>query len=239
MTDPNTSSKRVLFGLVFEGTKVPAMGDGFLHELDVFQADGCEHEGNHLMIFTTTKPRRPADVLAAVNAFNATATDEKMSLIAFQDGPEVAVFDRGQCFRSHPISSIIQGATAAGEAWSWSMLADSERKKKRAINELESDLVETAIIPNAPKRKAASRLVEVRIVPCVIGAWREPVVCHSPLTRSALTRCRRRLGPMRTHRHPARRRRGRGLRLPRRGALHPPPSTPPAESRRTPPPRRA
>jgi hypothetical protein len=235
MTSSNTVSKRVRFGLVFEGTKAPAMGDGFLHELDVIQADGCEHEGNHFMIFTTTKPRRPADVLASVQAFNATATEEKMTLIAFQGGPEVAVFDRGQCFRSHPISRIIQGATAAGEAWSWSMLADSEKKKKRAINELESDLVDTVIIPSAPKRKAAIRPVEVRIVPCVIGAWRD---CLPPPS-DALTRCRRRLGPMRTHRRPARRRRGRGLHLPRRGARHPPPNTPPAESRRTPPPHRA
>ena len=166
-----TASKRTRFGLVFEGTKAPTMGGGFLQELDVAKADGCEHEGRHFMIFTTTKPRRSPEVLESIQTYNMAAPDEeKMNIVAFQNGPEIAVFDRGQCFRSHPISRIIQGATAAGEAWSWSMIADSEKKKKRAINELESDLVDTAILPTAPKRMAVVRPVEVRIVPCIIGA---------------------------------------------------------------------
>ena len=174
------NSKRTRFGLVFEGPKVPSMGSAFLQEIDVIKADGCERDGKHFMIFTTSKPRRSTDVLDSIKAFNL-ANEEKMNLVAFEDGPEVAVFDRGQCFRTHPISKIIQNAISNEEAWSWSMLADSDKKKKRAINELESDLVETAIFPTAPKRMAIVRPVEVRIVPCVIGAWHSTYLCYSIL----------------------------------------------------------
>ena len=145
------------------------MGGGFLKDMDVIKAEGCEKDGKQFVIFTVSKPRKASEVLDSIKNYNEDA-EEKMNLISFQDGPEVAVFDRGNCFRSHPISKIIQSAVAEEESWVWSVVVDSDGKKKRAVNELESDLVETSIRPATTKRMA-SRPVEVIIVPCIIGRF--------------------------------------------------------------------
>jgi hypothetical protein len=104
-------------------------------------------------------------VLSAIHAFNATV-EEKMSLISYEDGPEVVVFDRGNCYRSHPIYKIIQAAANGNDmSWTWSVVMDGEAKKRRVASELESDLVETSIRPSATKRVAIQREVAC----CVIG----------------------------------------------------------------------
>lgn len=166
------SGKRTRFGLVFDGVRPPSMGGGFLKELDVIKAEGCEKDGKQFLIFTTNKPRRSNDVADSVRAFNESAPDdEKLALIAFENGPEVVVFERGNCFRTHPISKIIQGAMEDDGYWAWSVMIDGDRKKKRAVNELESDLVEAAIRPSSAKRVAVLREDEV-ILSCVIGELR-------------------------------------------------------------------
>jgi hypothetical protein len=164
------AGKRTRFALVFCGVRVPALGGDFLKELDVIKAEGCEHNGNQFVILTTRKPRRASDVLSALSAFNET-TEEKMQLIAHENGPEVVVFDRGNCYRTHPICKIINEAMTGGEdvSWAWSLMMDSESKQKRVASELESDLVETSIQPSAVKRIALPR--EVVDLCCVIGVY--------------------------------------------------------------------
>jgi len=162
------SGKRTRFGLMFHGTKPPSFDGEFLKELGVIKADGCERDGDHFLVFSTNKPRKSAEVLEAVNSFNAVAL-EKVNLVCFQDGPEVVVFDRGNCFRAHPMCKIIQAAAEKDAAWSWSTMIDTEGKKRRAVSELESDLVESSIRPSFLKRVAV-RLTEVMVMPCVIGA---------------------------------------------------------------------
>jgi hypothetical protein len=164
------AGKRTRFALVFNGVRVPAMGGDFLKELDVIKAEGCEHDGKQFVIFTTRKPRKAADVLSAVSAFNAT-TEDKMHLIAHEDGPEVVVFDRGNCYRTHSICKIIQEAMSTGKdvSWAWSLVVDSESKQKRVASELETDMVETSILPSAAKRVALPR--EVVDLCCVIGVY--------------------------------------------------------------------
>ena len=162
------SGKRTRFGLLFQGTKPPSLDGEFLKELGVVKADGCERDGNHILVFSTSKPRRPTEVLEAVNAFNEVAS-EKMNLGRFQDEPEVVVFERGNCFRAHPMCKVIQSAAENDAAWSWSTMASGEGKKRRAVSELESDLVESSIRPSFLKR-VAMRPTEVMAVPCVIGA---------------------------------------------------------------------
>jgi hypothetical protein len=159
------AGKRTRFALVFSGARVPAMGGDFLKELDVIKAEGCEHDGKQFVLFTTLKPRKAGEVLSAIHAFNATV-EEKMSLISYEDGPEVVVFDRGNCYRSHPIYKIIQAAANGNDmSWTWSVVMDGEAKKRRVASELESDLVETSIRPSATKRVAIQREVAC----CVIG----------------------------------------------------------------------
>ena len=167
-TSQKMSGKRTRFGLMFHGTKPPSLDGDFLKELGIVKADGCERDGDHFLVFSTSKPRKSAEVLEAVNSFNAVAL-EKMALGCFQDGPEVVVFDRGNCFRAHPMCKIIQAAAEKDAAWSWSTMASGEGRKKRAVSELESDLVESSIRPSFLKRMAV-RLTEVMVVPCVIGA---------------------------------------------------------------------
>jgi hypothetical protein len=164
------AGKRTRFALVFNGVRVPAMGGDFLKELDVIKAEGCEHDGKQFVVFTTRRPRKASDVLSAISAFNATS-EEKMQLIAHGDGPEVVVFDRGNCYRSHPICKIVHAASGNDVSWEWSLLADSESKQKRVAGELESDLVEASIRPSAAKR--ASPLPREEVVgPCqVIGVY--------------------------------------------------------------------
>jgi hypothetical protein len=155
------AGKRTRFALVFNGTRAPAMGGEFLKELDVIKAEGCEHDGKQFVIFTTRKPRKSADVSNAVKAFNESA-EEKMHLVSYENEPEIVVFDRGNCYRKHPISKIIQSAMNGDDvSWAWSVMADSEAKKKRA-----SDLVEASIRPSASKRVAVQREV---VDCCVIG----------------------------------------------------------------------
>ena len=162
------AGKRTRFGLVFDGTRAPAMGGEFLKELEVIKAEGCEHDGKQFLIFTTNKPRKSSDVLDAVNTFNG-ATEEKMNLVSFEGGPEVVVFERGNCFRTHPISKIIQAAMNGDDvSWVWSVMMDSDVKKKRVVSELELDLVETSVRPSASKRIAIHREV-LEIV--VIGVY--------------------------------------------------------------------
>lgn len=144
------------------------MGGDFLKELEVIKAEGCEHDGKQFVIITTRKPRKAADVQSALDAFNAT-TEEKMHLVAHGDCPEIVVFDRGNCYRTHPISKIIQTAMTNGDdvSWAWSLVMDSESKQKRVASELETDMVETSIRPLANKRIALLR--EVVDACCVIG----------------------------------------------------------------------
>lgn len=144
------------------------MGGDFLKELDVIKAEGCEHEGKQYLIFTTRKPRKAADVLSAIHGFNET-TEDKMNLVAHEDCPEIVVFERGNCYRTHPISKIIQAAMANGDdvSWEWSLMVDSESKQKRVASELETDMVETSIRPSATKRATLPR--EVVDICFVIG----------------------------------------------------------------------
>jgi len=163
------AGKRTRFALVFNGVRIPAMGGDFLKELDVINAEGCEHDGKQFVIFTTRKPRKAADVLGAISAYNATA-EEKMQLIPHEDGPEVVVFDRGNCYRTHPICKIVHAASGNDVSWEWSLLVDSESKQKRVAGELETDLNETSIRPSASKRVALPR-EEVVHPCCVIGVY--------------------------------------------------------------------
>lgn len=195
------------FGLVFEGTRTPAFGGGFLKDLEVTKAEGCEKDGKQFVILSVSKPRKASDVVKAVKAYNSD-TQDKMMLVPFLNGPEVVVFDRGNCYRAHPISKIIQEAVAAEDSWTWAVVAEGDAgtskkmcdvggkkkksdevgkpdagekpaaipvveeveetkkeetetkksaggsKKKRAVNELESDLVEASIRPQSIKRQA-------------------------------------------------------------------------------------
>lgn len=171
------AGKRTRFGLVFQGAQPPSMGGDFLKDLDVIKAEGCEKEGRQFLIFTTNRPRRSDDVLESLRAYNAQAS-EKVEPVSFENGPLVAVFERGNCFRTHAISKIIQGAMEGDDGyWVWSVMMDGDRKKKRAVNELESDLVETSIRPSASKRVAGVRAEEVMML-VVIGE-RLDVACAS------------------------------------------------------------
>ena len=163
------AGKRTRFALVFNGVRVPAMGGDFLKELDVIKAEGCEHDGKQFVVFTTRRPRKASDVLGAIQAFNATV-EEKMSLVSFEGGPEVVVFDRGNCYRSHPICKIVHAASGNDVSWEWSLLVDSESKQKRVAGELETDLVEAAIRPSVAKRASPFLPREEVVGPChVIG----------------------------------------------------------------------
>ncbi len=169
------AGKRTRFGLVFNGAQPPSMGGDFLKELDVIKAEGCEKDGVQFLIFTTNRPRRSDDVLESIRLFNDRTSDQKVELIPHDNGPLVAVFDRGNCFRTHQLSKIIQGAMEGDDGyWTWSVMMDGDRKKKRAVNELESDLVETSIKPASSKRVAGARVDEVRdmMVSVVIGERR-------------------------------------------------------------------
>ena len=166
------AGKRTRFALVFNGVRVPAMGGDFLKELAVIKAEGCEHDGKQFVVFTTRKPRKAADVLSAISAYNAAA-EEKMQLIAHEEeGPEVVVFDRGSCYRTHPICKLIHAASGNDVSWEWSLLVDSESKQKRVACELETDLVEASILPSASKRIALlPREVVDPSCCCVIGVY--------------------------------------------------------------------
>ena len=169
------AGKRTRFALVFHGVKVPAMGGEFLKELDVIKAEGCEHDGKQFLIFTTRKPRKAADVLDAIKAFNAANAEENMNLVSYENEPEIVVFDRGNCYRTHPISKIIQSAVGGENmSWAWSVVLDGEAKKRRAANELETDLVETSIRPSATKRVAIQREVDTlscHVIGVCFGVW--------------------------------------------------------------------
>ena len=144
------AGKRTRFGLVFNGCKLPSMGGDFLKELDVTNAEGCEKDGKHFMIFTVNKPRRMEDVVESIQAFNAVASEEdRIKLVQYENEPEVVVFAKGNCFKTHGISKIIHGEDTY---WEWSVVVDGDGKKKRAMSELSSDLVDAAIVPKCAKR---------------------------------------------------------------------------------------
>ena len=125
----------------------------FLNGLGVIEAEGCNKDGIHFMMLTVGKPRRTSDVEQAINAYNSGAEGGGISLVSFEGGLKVVTFERGHKFQVHPIHRTIQAANSAGNGayWAWGS-AEEGKKRKRVINELESDLVEAAIIPVAEKR---------------------------------------------------------------------------------------
>ena len=73
------AGKRTRFGLVFDGSKAPAMGGGFLKDMDVIKAEGCEKDGKQFVIFTVSKPRKASEVLDSIKNYNEDA-EEKATL---------------------------------------------------------------------------------------------------------------------------------------------------------------
>jgi hypothetical protein len=151
------SSKRILFGMVFEGPRPAIDGSGFLKDLGVIDAEGAEKNGQQFILFTVARPRRTSEVQQAIDAYNDSSA-EAMRLVQFE-GERVVTFERGHRFQLHPIYQTIRTAETAKDNtfWSWSSTgvvgdANISRKRRRVINELESDLVEASIIPAAPKR---------------------------------------------------------------------------------------
>jgi len=142
--------KRTRFGLVFNATKLPSMGGDFLKELDVTKAEGCEKDSKHFMIFTVNKPRRMEEVAESIQGFNAVAVEEdRIKLLQYESEPEVVVFNKGNCFKTHAISKVIHGEDTY---WEWSVVVDGDGRKKRAVSELSSDLVDSSIVPKFTKR---------------------------------------------------------------------------------------
>jgi len=153
-----TSSKRIRFGMVYEGARPAMDSSGFLKELGVVDAEGAEKDGQQFILFTVLKPRRTCEVQQAVDAYNS-GSSEGIRLVQFGgEQQEVVTFERGHKFQLHPIYQTIRVADAAkdGSFWAWSssgVAGDvNNKKRRRVINELESDLVEASIAPSAPKR---------------------------------------------------------------------------------------
>jgi len=146
------ASKRIRFGIVFEGALPTLDGGMFLGGLGIVEAEGCTKDGIHFMVMTVGKARKTTEVEQAIEAHNRSAAEAAISLVSYQGGPCVVTFERGHKFQLHPIYQTIQSASKAGNAayWAWGLIEG--KKRRRVINELESDLVETSIVPNAPKR---------------------------------------------------------------------------------------
>lgn len=153
------AAKRIRFGMVFEGT-LPSLEDGqFLGSLGIVEAEGCTKDGNHFVLITVGKPRKTSEVEQAILAY----TEAAITPVSYQGGPLVVTFERGHKFQLHPIYQAIQSANQAGNEgyWTWGLIEG--KKRKRVINELESDLVETSIVPNASKRACGKENSDVQV----------------------------------------------------------------------------
>ena len=152
------AAKRIRFGIVFEGSLPSLEGGMFLNGLGIVEAEGCNKDGTHFMMLTVGKPRRTSEVEQAIEAFNGAASaGAAIRLVSFQGGPSVVTFERGHKFQLHPIYQTIRSANDAGNAAYWAWGSVEGRKRKRVINELESDLVESAILPTASKRASGAK----------------------------------------------------------------------------------
>lgn len=146
-------AKRMRFGLVFRyGEKV---GDDLLRKLQVKKAEGCEKDGQKFIMITTTKPQRTDNIMKWIADFNQEK-QEKIVCVGYAGGAEVAVFDKGNAFREHPIYRVIDEMRMDASYWSW--YACAEGNKKRALCELESDLVDASITPHSTKRVAVEKV---------------------------------------------------------------------------------
>ena len=146
-------TKRMRFGLVFNGT-MPSMESGFLKEIGPIRAEGCCSDGKNYMMLCTRRPRKASDVVELIASYKRAGELSDMELLGDE---KITVFEKGNKFRVHPIGQTILRMTQDPSYWSWPQGVTS---KRRALSELESDLVR--VEPTAPKR------VKV-IVPCVIG----------------------------------------------------------------------
>lgn len=138
--------------MIYKGSR-PAIDDsGFLKELCIVDAEGAEKDGQQYLIFTLAKPRRTHDVQQAIEAYNS-GLDEALRFTQI----DVVTFERGHGFHLHPIFHVIRKAQSSKSDtyWTWQNGGDdanSNKKRRRVVNELESDLVEASILPAAPKR---------------------------------------------------------------------------------------
>jgi hypothetical protein len=156
------AAKRIRFGIVFEGA-LPALDGGmFLGGLGIVEAEGCTKDGIHFMVLTVGKPRKTIEVEQAVQLHNSAA-EAAISLVSYQGGPCVVTFERGHKFQLHPIYQTIQSANKAGNAayWTWGLIEG--KKRRRVMNELESDLVEAALVPNASKRASGKENSDAQV----------------------------------------------------------------------------
>ena len=146
------ASKHIRFGMVFEGERPECVvsGEGFFKLLDVVEAQGGRDDGKNFMILTLRRARRLVEVERAM---------EGIRLVSFENGPSIVTFQRGHNYQAHSIYKIIQKISASGDEsfWAWSMVVDSDRKRKRVADELESDLVDASITPIAQKRASKKR----------------------------------------------------------------------------------
>lgn len=154
-------SKRTRFGIVFEGP-APDLGAGFLKRLNITDAEGCAQDGVQYVLLRTGKPRASIDVAEC-------AAEHALKLIRFQPSePEVMVFEKGSKFRVHPMGRFIHSMRRDASYWRW---PDGQpRRKKRVAAELQSDLVETTIVPASTKRVA---------IKVMIGGWAASVFLPS------------------------------------------------------------
>lgn len=139
--------KCIRFGLVFEGPREPS-GE-FLDEIGAMDAEGIHKDGKQYMLFTVRKSRRTTEVLQAIDSFNSSKpADEAVRLVAYEPGSSlILTFERGNKYQSHPIYKIISGLGH----WTRSTVMASD-KQKRAITELQTDLVQDCIVPSSSKR---------------------------------------------------------------------------------------
>jgi hypothetical protein len=129
-------------------------------------------DGRQFVVFTVEKPIRACDVLKAVDAFNAEASDP-ITLEKFDGSDDMIVtFEKGQRYMQHPFYAVIQETKdqsvtegcEASKVWEWSADGIPESMRhKRVAGELVSDLVEDSIVPSASKRErgAVKAVVEV------------------------------------------------------------------------------
>ena len=141
------ASKHIRFGMVFEGERPECVvsGEGFFKLLDVVEAQGGRDNGKNFMILTLRRARRLVEVERAM---------EGIRLVSFENGPSIVTFQRGHNYQAHSIYKIIQKISASGDEsfWAWSMVVDSDRKRKRVADELEA-----SITPIAQKRASKKR----------------------------------------------------------------------------------
>ena len=141
-------AKRMRFGLVFKFAE--KVGDDLLNLLQVKKAEGCIKDGQNFAMITTVKPCKVVDIVKGIAVFNQDR-QEKLVCVPYADGPEVAVFDKGNAFREHAIYKVIEEMRNDASYWSW-FLGGGGAKKKRVLGELESDLVQSSFTPVSSKR---------------------------------------------------------------------------------------